>query len=463
MPDALQKINLSRGGELIMDNLLTKLVYYGAFFSIVLLTMLGSMPAPCPAEETAAVKLSLQEGLMTATQESRVIRIATYNREMAAQDVNIAVSRYFPSLDASAGYTMLAYQPGAIFGSTRVPTANKDYSSYGVNFHQTLFDFFAREAMYKASKESVELTQKDIFRTRNLVALDFINAYFTLLESEKMLSVGQREVEALGSHTKMAQDMFDAGTITKNDLLQAQVKLSDARQRLLTLRNQRVFFSSTINKILTRRLNQEIIPVETAEEPPPMPILELAWETAILRRPEILMSDHDLRINELKETAKKSEFLPSLFTEGGFNYTKNQYVTHEDNWSILFGLKFNIFNGGATKAELSKLRIRTEQIREERNKLIDEVRLEVERYYLDEKSARDNLMATREAILQAEENHRINGVRYEEGVGTATDVLDAISLLTLAHKNYYKALYDMKRAHAGLLYATGEDLTLAYK
>jgi outer membrane protein TolC len=72
-------------------------------------------------------------------------------------------------------------------------------------------------------------------------------------------------------------------------------------------------------------------------------------------------------------------------------------------------------------------------------------------------------MSTREAIRQAEENLRINKVRYEEGVGTATDVLDAISLFTLAHKNYYKALYDMKRAYAGLLYATGEDLTLAYK
>jgi outer membrane protein len=58
---------------------------------------------------------------------------------------------------------------------------------------------------------------------------------------------------------------------------------------------------------------------------------------------------------------------------------------------------------------------------------------------------------------------RINTVRYEEGVGTATDVLDAISLLTLAEKNHCKALYDLKRAHAGLLYATGVDLTLSYK
>lgn len=433
------------------------------FIFIVLVSILFSMPASCPAEEAVAFKLSLQEGLNIATQESRVIRIATFNREMASQDVNIAAAKYFPSLDANAGYTMLAYQPGAIFGGNKVPTSNRDYPSAGINFHQTLFDFFARESMYKASKESVELTQKDIFRTKNLVALDFINAYYSLLEAEKLIKVGQKEVEALASHTKIAQDMFDAGTITKNDLLQAQVKLSDAQQRLYTIGNQRTFFASTINKILVRPLNQGLTPVETGEEPEVMPVLAKAWETAALKRSEISITDHNLRINELKETAKKADFMPSFFSEGGYNYTKNQYQIHEDNWSLLFGLKFNIFNGGATRAELSKLRYRSEQIREDRKRLVDEIQLEVERYYLDEKSARDNFMVTKEAITQAEENLRINKVRYEEGVGTATDVLDAISLFTLAHKNYYKALYDMKRAHAGLLYSIGEDLTIAYK
>jgi outer membrane protein TolC len=419
--------------------------------------------SPCAADETAGPQMPLSEGLRVATQESRVIRIATFSREMASQDINIAISRYFPSINAQANYTMLAYQPGAIFGSNKVPTSNQDFPSYGVNFYQTLFDFFARESLYKASRESFELTQRDIFRTKNIIALEFINAYFTLLESDQMISVGLKEVEALESHSHTARDLFDAGTITRNDLLQAEVRLSDARQRLLTLKNLRAFYLSNINKILVRPLNQGFIPVEPAEEVSPLPVLERAWEAAALNRAEIKISDYELKINELKETAKTAEFFPSLFAQGGYDYTKNQYVTHEDNWSLIFGLKFNIFNGGATKAELSKLRLRSEQIREDRNRIIDDIKLEVERYYLDEKSAGENILVTKEAVGQAVENMRINRVRYEEGVGTATDVLDAISLLTLAEKNHYKALYDMKRAHAGLLYAAGEDLTLSYK
>jgi outer membrane protein len=415
------------------------------------------------AEDAANRSLSLSEGLRIATQESRVIKIADFSRGMAEQDINVALSRYFPSVNASAGYTMLSTQPGMNFNIMSVYTSEKAYPAYGVNFHQTVFDFFARESLYRASRESLELTERDIFRTKNIVALEFVNACFTLLEADKLLSVGQKEIDAIESHAKMAQNLYDAGTITKNDLLQAKVRLSDAQQRFLTLTNMRKYHAAVINRILTRPLNQELSLSEPAGETPPLLSLNTIWENAMNGRPEIKMADYEITINELKETAKKSEFLPSFFTEGGYSYSRNRYMINDDNWSIIFGLKFNIFSGGATRAELSKLKIRTEQLREQRKRIADDLKLEAERYYLDKKSSAENIAVTKEAVRQAAENLRINTVRYEEGVGTATDVLDAISLLTLAEKNHYKATYDLKRAHAGLIYSMGEDLTLSYK
>ncbi|HMK57348.1 MAG TPA: TolC family protein [Dissulfurispiraceae bacterium] len=407
--------------------------------------------------------LTLADGLRAVTDENRVIRIASFNRELASKDIALARSRFFPIVNASAEYTMLAHQPGAVFGPLSVPTANKDYPSYTLAVHQTLFDFWARESLYSASLESMELTKDDISRTKNLVALDFINAYFNLLESGRMVEVGQREVDALKSHHEKARDLFDAGVITKNDLLQAEVKLSDAQQRLLTLKNQRIYNASRINNILSRPLTADVMPVEVPDDVLPAPVLDTSWDAALQRRPEIRIADRRIKIGDLQETAKRSDYLPAFFAEGGYNYTRNQYQLHEDNWSLVLGVTINLFSGGATKAEISKIRVRTEQLREERAKLIDDIKLEVQRYYLDECSARDSVATTRDAIKQAEENLRINKVRYEEGVGTATDVLDAISLLTLAEKNFYKALYDMRRAHDGLIYATGEDLTEQYK
>jgi outer membrane protein TolC len=126
-------------------------------------------------------------------------------------------------------------------------------------------------------------------------------------------------------------------------------------------------------------------------------------------------------------------------------------------------MQINLFNGRGTSAEILKIGHKRERLIEQKNKLIDEIRLEVERYVLDAKTARNKIAVTENAVEQAAENLRINRIRYEEGVGTATDVLDAVTLLTTAETNYYRAVYDLRKAEAGVIYATGQDLSEVYK
>jgi outer membrane protein TolC len=127
------------------------------------------------------------------------------------------------------------------------------------------------------------------------------------------------------------------------------------------------------------------------------------------------------------------------------------------------GINLNLFSGGSTKAEVLKIKQQGLKLFGQRDKLIDEVKLEVEKYILDLKTAREKITVTKDAVGQAEENLRINRVRYSEGVGTATEVLDAVTLLTIAETNLYKSLYDFRRAEAGLIYSIGKDLSEVYK
>jgi outer membrane protein TolC len=82
---------------------------------------------------------------------------------------------------------------------------------------------------------------------------------------------------------------------------------------------------------------------------------------------------------------------------------------------------------------------------------------------LDLKTARERISVTKDVVGQAEENLRIDRVRYSEGVGTATEVLDAVALLTIAETNLYRSVYDFKRAEAGFVYSIGKDLPEVYK
>ncbi|MFH1028353.1 MAG: TolC family protein, partial [Pseudomonadota bacterium] len=57
---------------------------------------------------------------------------------------------------------------------------------------------------------------------------------------------------------------------------------------------------------------------------------------------------------------------------------------------------------------------------------------------------------------QSEENLRINRERYRERVGTATEVLDAQTLLTQTRTDYHRASYEYQVATARLKRACGE-------
>jgi outer membrane protein len=415
----------------------------------------------CSAEDVPRI-ITISEGLRLATDNNRLIKIASLNKDMASADILIARAKFLPSINASFRQTYLTHQPGAIFGPEKVFISQKEYPSYGINLYQTIYDFGANISLYRASKTYLDVTHLDIARIKNLVALDFINTYFDLLETEKMIVVAEKEVERFESHLKVAQSLYAEGVITKNDLLQAEVMLSDSKQRLLTRKNGRTMNVSKINNILAMPIYEDLQVVDVSIDTPKGIELEKAWETSEKERREIKIIDNELRILDFQETATKSEYYPKLFAQGGYNFTENRYQFPEGNWSVILGVDFNLFSGWSTKAEVSKIIHMREQLHEQKRKLIDDIKLEVEKSYLDLKNALEKIQVTKDAASQAEENLRINKIKYEEGIGTSTDVVDAITLLTMAETNYCRAVYELKRSQAGLLYAMGLDLVSMY-
>ncbi|MCX7794732.1 MAG: TolC family protein [Thermodesulfovibrionales bacterium] len=409
--------------------------------------------------------MTLKDGLKIVTEESRIVKIARFNEEIAGTEVSIARARFFPSINVYARQTYLANQPGARFGPQEVYTSQKEFLSYGVILYQSLFRGGSDLSLYRSAEKGLEITKNNTRRLKNLVALEFINAYLDLLEIEKLISVSEKEIESLQGHLKDAIAMYEEGLITKNEKLEIEVRLSDAMQRHLSLKNLRSFYLTRLNTMLLLPLDQEVriedIEYDDKNEYTPLELQE-AWEEAIERRPEIKIIEQEIEATRLQKKAKAGEYYPELFIQAGYDYTENRYQLHEENWSVILGVNINLFKGGATVSEINKIRYREGQLMEEREKLLDEIRLEVKRYFVEFRNALEKIRVTESAVLQAEENLRINRLRFEEGAGKSTDVLDAIALNSMAETNYYRARYELLRAQAGLNYAMGKDLVAIY-
>jgi outer membrane protein TolC len=409
--------------------------------------------------------ITLPEGLRRVTADSRDVKVSIQDELIADADSRIVRSRLLPTVTASAGYTSLANMPTAIFGALQAPTSDRNYSSFSVNVEQILFDFQANLSRYEASRMQFEAKHFGTVSVRNAVGLGFIVSFYDVLEADQLVEVAKREIEQLESHLKDAQALFAVGLNTKNDLLQAQVRLSDARQRLLATKNLRAIRASRLNNLLLRPLSAPVTVQDESREriAPETLSLEKSWDKALEKRPEIQIVDKTLASIDLEVASKKAEFLPKLFAGGSYAYQQNSYQLYQDNWALVVGVNVSLFEGGRTLADVQKSEQRKVQLLEQRNKLVDEVKLQVQQAMLNLQDAYERIQVARGAVEQAQENLRINRTRYEVSVGTATEVLDAVTLLTVSETNHIRSIYDYRKAEAATYYATGEDLLAVYR
>ena len=406
--------------------------------------------------------LSLEEGIRIVTEQGRDVAIARADEDLARESVSLARSPWLPSLDLYAQETWLHYQPAVKVPVGSFYTSEDQYLSYGLRATQLLYDFGKTSSSVSAARENLRAREAGTFRSRNRAALEFISSYFDLLEAEHLLKVAQEEVVRYEAHQKDAEARLKAGIITRNEVLQAGVVLADSRQRLLTAENNRSLRASRVNSILLRPLNDPVQAAETEGSPMLPSALEDAWTAAERENPDLRDLDARVGAKEASVSLVRSEYLPTVFVSGGYDYMQNEYQVHEDNWSLVAGVKVNLFAGGATDARVGMAKSDLLALKISRERVLDAVRLEAKAVWLELQSSRRKIEVAQAAVVQAEENLRLARLRYQEGVGTATEVTDAVTLLTTAETNVWKAGYALKRAEAALLHVMGQDLAAAY-
>lgn len=406
--------------------------------------------------------LTLQEGLQIVTEKGRDVSIARSEEDVARNAVSLARSPWLPWVDLYGRETWLKYEPQAKTPGGAFSLSQDQYPTYGFKATQLLYDFGKTSSSISSAKETLKAREAGTFRIKNRAAMDFIMAYIDLLESDELLKVAQEDVTQYEAHRKDADARFKAGVVTRNEVLQADVVLADSKQRLLTAENNQALRTSRVNSIVMRPLNETLHASETVGSPMGAISLEDAWAEAERSNPDIKDLDARVRAKEENVGTVRAEYLPSVYVSGGYEYSENRYMVHPDNWSVIAGVNINLFSGGATNSRVGMAKSEVLSLKIGREKTMDQLRLDVQAAWLDLKSSMQKVEVARAAVTQAAENLRLQRLRYREGIGTSTEVLDAVTLMTTAETNAWKANFGVKRAEAMLQYTMGRDLAAAY-
>ncbi|HWR96844.1 MAG TPA: TolC family protein [Candidatus Methanoperedens sp.] len=409
-----------------------------------------------------AAALTLGEGLAIVEGSGRDAALSLAREQVLASAPVLAGAPRRPSIDAYARETLLVLQPGVVAGMQTLDTAEQDSFSYGVRARQLLSDFGRTDAAVRAAGADLEAQRLETALARNRAALRFILSYLRLLRAERQLALQTEEVKRFEAHRANARALLEAGTATENEVLQAEVHLADAVQRRLQAANVRALAAAQVNSLLLRPLDEPLAPEEVSPPAASAPGLADALAAAEQGRVELQAIGAQSRATEARRDALRSDYYPQLYVAGGYDFSQNRYQVHEGNWSLLAGMEVNLFSGRITGEKIRQKESELRALARAREQLLDAVRLEVQEALLSLETARARVGAAGTAVDQAQENLRLAQLSYAEGVGTSTDVLDAVSLLSTAEQNALNARHDVVDAQARLDFALGRDLVAAW-
>jgi outer membrane protein TolC len=297
--------------------------------------------------------------------------------------------------------------------------------------------------------------QQKLRQQEHDVRLQVVENYLAILEAQKHVVTATEELQMVSEHRRVALALYEAGSTTRNDLLQADVRLSNARQQLLIRRNQADNLYLHLNFLLglpaTDRPALSEPAVHSVQQ-----TTDSDASKALQQRPDLRTLRTNVTIGEQEVRESRTAFYPELFSRISLDYLENDKLREQTIYSASAGIKINLFDGFSSTSNRSKAVAIHARAKEQLHLAEEQARLEIATFRNDLHIAFERIAVTKESILQGKENLRINQNRYQERVGTATEVLDAQTMLTQTQTEHFRAIYDYQLAAARLRKATGQ-------
>ncbi|MDD4754394.1 MAG: TolC family protein [Desulfitobacteriaceae bacterium] len=367
------------------------------FFVVVLLfaaTVSGSVGEDSQPE---AKSLSLSQAIELALKENHQIELAGIGVEKAKLAVDQAESA------AKKANNQIGNEiPNAAGGTS---TIRKDQ-----NLAMVI------DVLPKQAQSGKVIADTALSYTENSIKFGVEAAYYGVQQAEKLLEVSQASFKRAEEQYKQAQARFNAGTSAKMEVISAEAQLKSAEAGVNEAQSTLQVAMMNLNKTLGLNLETPLkltdsFQFKTAEAVDVEKVIQEMTDQDI----SFVSAREEFNINQLN-----FDYHEKYYTSNTFVYRDAQYKYKE----------------AEVKYDNAKV----------------DLRLNIKGAYLDLKTAEENYHVLTKSLEQAKEAYRLNKLRYEVGMATNYDVLNAEAALKQAELGLLNALYNYNLAKAKFAY-----------
>ena len=414
---------------------------------------------PTQAEEVKVQEtqpISLSQALELAKRNNNDLQVSVLQLERSKSVLREAQAALMPSVDLSGDVTnsrsvgdTLAVKRQRNNGLTVDDAPSNTTFSGTAQIRYDLYTSGRRNAAIKEAEGRIRVQELDVERQSEEIRLNVARAYYDLQQADENVRISQSAVTNAQASLKDAVALERAGVGTRFDVLRSQVNLANSQQDLTSAFSQQQIARRKLAPLLNL---PQSVSISASDPVKPAGLWQHPLEQSIVlayqNRPELQQNLAQRNISEAQRKQALAALGPQVSLVGRYNLLDqfDDGTSVSDGYSLGVQATFSLYDGGAAKARAAQsktnIAIAETQFSEQRN----QIRFQVEQAYSTQASNLENVKTSDVALEQAKESLRLARLRFQAGVGTQTDVINALNDLTRSEGNRIKAILDYNRA-----------------
>jgi outer membrane protein, multidrug efflux system len=318
-----------------------------------------------------------------------------------------------------------------------------------------------------AARAQLLATQAGRDTVRITLASQVVQSYFTLVALDEQIEVTRRTLGLRGENLDLQKHRHKAGLITDFNLRQLEAEVAAARAQLPQLEQRRTSVEVALSVLLgrsPRAITSDTIGVQAGQTDQPVAVIpEGLPSDLLLRRPDIAESEQRLIAANAQIGVARAALFPRISLTGYLGSDSaslgNLFSGPATIWQLAFGLAQPIFQGGRLRAEVDAVRAREQQALAQYQKTVQVAFGEVREALVAQSRTREVFAAEDERVAALRETLRLARIRFENGLSSQLEVIDAERNLLQAELNRIDALRAQRAAIADVVRTLGGGWT----
>lgn len=407
-------------------------------------------------------QLTLDEAVQLGIQNSKNLKIDAAKIEEATADLLEAKNRQLPELKVSGSYMYLPTKPTVDLkistGSGAAGGPEVHQVAYGsVNLSVPIYSGGKIKYGIQSAKYLVEASKLSTENDKIAIAYNVAQAYNNLFKANQSIKVLEENLTASQKRDETFLKLENNGVIARNDRLKANLQTSNIELQLLEAKNNYNIANINMDLLLGIPETTEIeVDQNYIEEGSEVKAVDYYVNEAKENRKDLQALAQQRKAAELGTKSAKAENLPSIAFTGGYVAADiPKFLTVYNAVNVGVGISYNLSNIWKENSSLRQSQAREKQLAANDELLNDNIKLDVNREYQNTDYSKKRIAVYEKAAEQANENYRITKNKYDNGLATMTELLDADAAQISSNVGVINAKADAALAYRKLLQTTG--------